>query len=246
MSVHGRPHHGDNIEADLVCEACSTVNDPGTLLCRECGNNLRDQRVRRLIQGAEAEVVESGPSRAAFLRGALTVFAILLVLWVALNVNQIANWVVRAESTARGETFWSGAEAPVFDALLQEIDGHPISPDQVDAAEKGLYQVSGLSGHYILKQNDPYFRAVIGQACVREEGGKLYIVAKLDEGGELRGVGTLDSGNRMSSTLIAYHSGRIILDGVGYATTIGNGQFRCIGMSDMSNDQIDVFAYRIP
>ena len=53
MQVNPQDHHEhvEHLDADAVCEACDTVNPEGTLLCKTCGNNLRDQRARRMKAG---------------------------------------------------------------------------------------------------------------------------------------------------------------------------------------------------
>ncbi|MCX5757207.1 MAG: hypothetical protein NTU83_01615, partial [Candidatus Hydrogenedentes bacterium] len=51
----------ERIDADAVCEKCGTVNPEETLLCKTCGNNLRDQRLHRVqSEPSEEAVREAG------------------------------------------------------------------------------------------------------------------------------------------------------------------------------------------
>jgi len=42
------PEYREGIEADAVCAQCGSANPEGTLICKTCGNNLRDQRMLRI------------------------------------------------------------------------------------------------------------------------------------------------------------------------------------------------------
>ena len=42
------PDYHEGIEADAVCAQCGSANPEGTLICKTCGNNLRDQRLMRI------------------------------------------------------------------------------------------------------------------------------------------------------------------------------------------------------
>ena len=55
MQGNSHDHHEavEHLDADAVCEPCGNVNPEGTLLCKTCGNNLRD-----MIQAIEAGQVE--------------------------------------------------------------------------------------------------------------------------------------------------------------------------------------------
>jgi hypothetical protein len=74
------------IDADAVCEQCSTVNPAGTLLCKTCGNNLRDQRMRRLAADEGMEAVHASDRPIRMLTGLLVVLGLLAILWAAINV----------------------------------------------------------------------------------------------------------------------------------------------------------------
>ena len=45
---HQHLPEGERLDADAVCGSCGTVNPEDTLLCKSCGNNLRDQRQTRI------------------------------------------------------------------------------------------------------------------------------------------------------------------------------------------------------
>ena len=43
-----RQHSAERVDADAVCARCGAVNPEDSLLCKVCGNFLRDLRGRRL------------------------------------------------------------------------------------------------------------------------------------------------------------------------------------------------------
>ncbi|HOJ68818.1 MAG TPA: hypothetical protein PLH06_08470, partial [Candidatus Hydrogenedentes bacterium] len=80
------------LDADAVCAQCGMVNPEGTLLCKNCGNNLRDQRMLRLqadeaLQGRET----AAEQRNTFLRNALGVLGVLVLLYLGLNASSLMN-----------------------------------------------------------------------------------------------------------------------------------------------------------
>ena len=88
-------HH--TLDADAVCGACGTVNPEGTLICKQCGNNLRDQRHQRM-HAADAEIgVDTAQSRRRIIDIGLGVFGILVVAWAVINVlnGNIDRWASR-------------------------------------------------------------------------------------------------------------------------------------------------------
>lgn len=92
----------EHLDADAVCELCGNVNPEGTLLCKQCGNNLRDQRSRRMhTTGGPTSVVESSFSISRIVRGVVIVFGICAVLWVALEaVSTIETWLMSGVQSA--------------------------------------------------------------------------------------------------------------------------------------------------
>ena len=89
--------HVERIDADAVCIKCGTVNPEDTFLCKVCGNNLREQRARRVSGATEVDIDAFEDSRSQWLRRALLAMAILYVVWVAINVsnNNIEEWLLR-------------------------------------------------------------------------------------------------------------------------------------------------------
>ena len=67
------------IDADTVCEKCATVNPEETLLCKSCGNNLRDQRIERMARGGAIELGDVGESKFRILTGVLITIGFVLI-----------------------------------------------------------------------------------------------------------------------------------------------------------------------
>lgn len=201
MNQHLDTHDGvEHHDYDAVCEACDEVNPPGTLLCKTCGNNLRDQQQRRFAnQGApelQDESLLKQPRR--FLAALLSVFGIVVIIWVALNKDNIFQWLTDAQMTGTvggsaesAERFWTGESASVFDDMLRALERAPITAEEVSAAE--FAQTGELTtGRYYLKDGNYDGAVIIGQAYVYCDENEIYFVAKIPPGYEIRGTANYD------------------------------------------------------
>jgi len=187
----------EGLEADAVCQQCGAVNPEGTLICKTCGNNLRDQRMLRIQADQMLEGdVKAGQSSVFVLRG-LSVIAILLLLWFSLNVGKITSMLTSAEPTAEENTvsanpkiFWSGTSAPVFAAMQESLAAKMPSPAQADAARMNLISVTGntiAAGNYVIFERLGTTLRYAGAAAVEVDGNIWRYNASLLDGVEIRG-----------------------------------------------------------
>ena len=120
----------EQIDADAVCEQCGLVNDEGTLLCKVCGQNLRDQRARRLANAQGTEAFEDRISRVRLLTGLLVTLGLLSIVLVVLNIENIeASLVQRLSSDTSSDTggLWTGQSSAIYAALQRELEEYPTS-----------------------------------------------------------------------------------------------------------------------
>ena len=95
----------ETLDADAVCAQCNTVNAEGTLLCKVCGTNLRDQRAIRLSADQALDLGNSGQRRRAWLSGILFVLAIGLIISTLINQELIVEWLIDAGRPSGPEFF---------------------------------------------------------------------------------------------------------------------------------------------
>jgi len=250
----------DRIDADAVCEACGTVNPEETLFCKSCGNNLRDQRVNRITDGRGIEELAADTAPPAqWLSKALTVLGILLVIWSAINVanGNIEKWLTSTEhSLVSGPSparLWKGLDGDVYDALAKQIAEHTITVDEINAAGKAAPQGPEFEGLYFLKNSSAANGAMIGQAAVKEEGGRVFFVAKLSRGAEIRGELDVSAANPKTVSA-GMKVGKQILPAYGMAQKLQDGVFACYGQqnavdeetADADTPTVSAVAYRLP
>jgi hypothetical protein len=246
----GMVEHPDlHIEADAVCEQCSSVNPPGTLLCKMCGNNLRDQRTRRLSADGPAIVMEDTMRPRRVLAGLLIVLGLLLVLWTAFSVSKIESLLTRglerASSTADPESYWTSSAATIYDDLAKEMKDRPISDQEARMALMQSNLTSGFDGRYVLKRSEEAFAPVIGQAIVRTVGESVYFVAFVLRENEFRGEARLTSPTILEVKLVGANTPG------GYRGAYGVAQITpkflyCSGYTMESETLIEGFAFRVP
>jgi len=232
----------EHIDADAVCEQCSTVNPAGTLLCKTCGNNLRDQRMRRLAadEGIEAVHVRDRPIR--MLTGLLVVLGLLAILWAAINVynGTIENWLTNRITETQTDDgidpnqFWSGSDASLYEEMSRELRENPITDEEAAAGPSA--GGTTLDGRYVVRShraNSP----IAGLALVRTRGGTIHFVAQFGRIVELRGRVASDSDSQFEADQAGAMWGDTVLDAYGIARLQPDGSFSCAGRVSGSGDR---------
>lgn len=246
---HG-PGHG-HLDADAVCAQCNNVNPEGTLICKVCGNNLRDQRMMRL---ASDDVLERGgdftPGRGR-LRGALGVLGLLLVLWTMLNIDTIETWLVRAQAYSAGgaAALWRGPDAALHDQLLTVVQGTRYANAEIREAFEALTAPDpdeSLDGIYAVVRVGPLGARRLGIAAVREMDGVYVFTAELDGGGEVRG-----RARRQRNAYVVNWEDAGALYGGAYSAVSGvalarpGGDFDCFGQAEAIEGNFEFQAFRL-
>ena len=238
---HPRP---EALDADAVCAQCSTVNAEGTLLCKVCGNNLRDQRMIRLAADQAMDLEQSGRRRRSWISGIMFLLAIGLIVSTLMNQDMIVEWLVSSGETAQANTeaLWSGDYDSYFSELLAELSARQVTEESARAALALEAPASELlDGTYALFVDDVF----AGSAQVSVYEDIIYFVAVLDSGDEVRGIAGAQ-GNYYASlpeSAAVRDRGRIG-EVRGVAMPRGNGVLECIG--DANNEQVNFVAYQLP
>jgi len=261
------PQRFQAVDADAVCEQCGTVNDDGTLLCRVCGQNLRDQRARRLAGVQAPDMGEAKVSRVRIFTGVLSVAGILLVILIVLNLPRIEAVLTSELSEAPiasvgSEALFSGPDAAIYDNLLAELNDYPSTRAQVqDAIETPLAEAT-YNGRYVLMPAGALTPdRAIGEAAVSRRGNRVYFVALISQPFmEIRGSALLEEvqndGEEAAIRPVVRNSAGYIdengteLRGFGLAEPLATGGHRVFVIQDAGNEeetgqQTQVFAYRI-
>ena len=244
----GVEHH----DYDAVCEACDEVNPPGTLLCKTCGNNLRDQQQRRFaVQGApvlQDESLLKQPRR--FMAALLSVFGILLIIWTMLNLvnGNIEEWLTEAHmssastgSSENVERFWTGESAAVYDDMLRALERAPVTAEDVANAE---FAQTGqpTTGRYYLKEGNFDSAAIIGSAYVYCDEEEIYFVAKIPPGYEIRGLATYE----LQALEVGIQYQGQYARALGQAQVLDDGSIACYGEAGPDSIIYQAVGYFVP
>lgn len=231
----------EHFDADAVCEQCSTVNPAGTLLCKTCGNNLRDQRMRRLTadEGMDAAHASDRPIRV--LTGLLVVFGLLAILWAAINVwnGNVENWLTNRIEVTETKTsidpaqFWTGDDASVYDTMSRELRDNPISEAEAALSPEAS---ETLDGRYTIRENAPGSR-LVGGALVQTRGNTVYFVAQIGRLVEIRGKVPVNGDGQYEAEQIGVEWGNSVLDAYGVARRQPTGNFTCVGVISDTGDR---------
>lgn len=248
----------EQIDADAVCEQCSSVNDEGTLLCKSCGNNLRDQRNRRIAQTGGPDLISDGKSKFQLLTGLLVVFGILAVFYAVWNIDRIEAYMTESLSTRTApgsEDFWTGSQASVYDAMLQDLQDNP-TPQNVRKVTLDNPQVErSYSGRYLLiRPGELTTNRIIGEANLKRLGDKIHFVflSQRDDT-EARGYAQFESSeNSDTMNVIVRQTAEVRINGVSYIATgvsipINVGGHTCYVTRDSDSDRqpFEALAYRV-
>jgi len=247
----GMAEHSDlHIEADAVCEQCSTVNPAGTLLCKSCGNNLRDQRTRRLSAAGPVIPMEDTGRPRRLLAGLLTVLGLLVILWVAFNVTSIEAMLTRGfeetSDAADPESLWNSSAASVYDDLAKELAERPITELEQQMALTQSNLSTGFDGRYVLKRSEEPFAPVIGYAIVKTQGESVFFDAVVLRENEFRGEARVMSSSLLQADLVGVKTPNAYLEAYGVGQ-VSPGKFDCRGYTTATEETpFEVIAYHVP
>ena len=239
---------GMGMDADAVCAECGTVNPEDTLLCKTCGNNLREQRARRVAE--QAELLLGTPARhSEWLKIGLFLLAALVVVYTALNSGRIARMMVGAEDPSNPRIFWS-REGEIHEEMLSELRLNPVTAEEIVAVRENPEPLERLtSGRYVLVGDAGDIEGeVVGTAVVRVVEDGAYFAANLPLGVQVRGF-ALSEGNRwmVGEEMAGVREGkRRYYPGFGRAVVQRAGTVRCEVQSDVSPRRYTVLAYYVP
>ena len=243
MDYQAGDAHQEKLDADAVCIQCGTVNAEGTLLCKVCGNNLRDQRVRRLASDQALESATSGPRRKVWASAVLFVLAVVLIISTLFNQQMIVSWLmdVQADTRLGPSDLWDGGPSAALNELADELSAEIPTEEQVLQALEAPSPGDSMSGKYVLFSDEQY----VGVANVREVGNTLQLVAVLGSGEELRGLATLQGDYYvMVPESGGVDTGRRVIAVQGVLSPVASGVVECVG--DDSRTRFSCMAYRLP
>lgn len=244
----GAPPQAGTVEVDAVCERCGTVNPEETLLCKSCGNNLRDQRARRLSSVRNYDDLAPSQPKTRWLTHLLTVFGLLIILWTALNVGRVENWLVSAQNPVAftGEEFYTGPAASTFDRMAAELERNPISQGHVNQAMSQPANPEGYEGRFAIMRRGLTGPEYLGQALVLKDGDDLLFVARLEEGMEIRGLAQLDANGVAQAGEIGIRFGKEHTPAQGFAQRTAQLGYLLYGVTAYSGGGYEAVAYAIP
>lgn len=251
----GQDYQFEQVDADAVCEQCSTVHAEPTLICKTCGNNLRDQRTRRISGDQPMPVgVGDGISRFRLFTTILSGLGILIILLVVISIDDIEQWLVGIqveEETGFVGDVWSGPGSEIYETLEIDLDTNPVTrAEERDALENPVIDDS-FHGRYVLSGSTGLQgNAVVGYANLNRRGDTVYFVAKLDRGLRIRGFAELRTNEAGEVSPVAINSASALLGGAdylawGYAQRNEDGSHTVFGQSAFDDRTHGVLAHRV-
>lgn len=193
-----------------------------------------------------------------WLLGILSGVGALLVLIVALRVNDIADYMVSGSIGSNGvDSMWRGDTATRYTALRDELRARPAPAEDeivaamtpVAASEEGA-EVPAVDGFFVvLPVGATASAAPLGVAAVRtEEDGPIF-VAILSSGEEVRGRASLRSTSMLTAEAdhCAMFTQNTYMPVYGFASREESGSYALWGQFQVSEDDLLGFvAYRLP
>jgi hypothetical protein len=234
----------EKLDADAVCAQCNTVNAEGTLLCKVCGNNLRDQRTRRLQADQAMDMEHTGQRRRAWLSGSFFVLAIVLIISTLLNQELIVDWLINVQEPTEPSLaeLWTGDYDAYFRPMVKELDLAGVDDESAAAALMEAPTSTELEGLYALYDGETF----IGAANVRLEGDEVYFVAQVNGGEEVRGVARAELNHYIALpdySAVSVRRGRL-KSITGVALPQGDGVLECKGST--GSERVTILAHRLP
>lgn len=245
----------ETIDADAVCGQCGKENPEGTLLCRYCGNNLRDQRLLRLAADTMMAGEEKSQERRTFLLGAVTVLGLLFVLWLGINISGISARLTSVPEnegaptiTLRPFVFWDGADAAVYAALERSLNDNFPTASQAETVRMNPAANPSAEGAFVLFERLGTSATFVGGTVVKMEGDRYYFVARLLDGSEIRGTGRKDAATGHFGaewTDVGIRRNDSYYAGSGVLTVSPDGGFSIMAKADFSDRTYQAMAYSL-
>ena len=239
------------VDADAVCEQCGTVNPEGTLICKTCGNNLRDQRNRR-ITGEHVQLMGGGISGFRIFTGLLTVLGIVLVILVASNVQNVEAWLTGVQTQGQRSAqaqLWTGRDDAIYDQMQEELDQYPSTDRQREVAVANPLDEDSYNGRYALALRSGGGKMnVIGEASLSRRGTKVFFVANINRSDtEIRGFAEFqgDRQRLVSNRTAGIRTNGKEYIGFGFSEKLAGGGHLCLAQTSLNPGPVEVRAYRI-
>lgn len=253
MEPFAPPQYREGIDADAVCGQCGTANPEGTLLCKTCGNNLRDQRLLRMAADQMLDAEAEGTGKPSILFAALPILGLLVLLWLGLNAGRISSMLTTAGESAEDyiaqtdpQAFWTGEGHETYDALQQSLDSRFPSFSDAEAVRlESTPSGTFTDGVYVLYERRGTTERFAGAAAVRFQDGTWYYVVQLNGQIQIRGKAL-----ETEQVLVSQWDQAGMLHGGSYYAAAGqaylmpDGRINVSGTTDFDAAQYASAAYR--
>ncbi|MCX8064419.1 MAG: hypothetical protein N3G21_04525 [Candidatus Hydrogenedentes bacterium] len=242
------PSH--RIDADAVCVQCGTVNPEGTLICKSCGNNLRDQKRIRMQAEEELKIGEELPSPRNIMLGVITVVGAIIVVIAGFNADRIMLWLVGAsEVVYSSEGMWTGSLGRQLNSLTQDLKNQMIASSRIYSAIKNPINSNEIEGLYVVAVSDADNNFVpVGKAILKSYTDNEYLFsALLDNGAQIRGVARKQEHRLIASWDRASCEWGDVRGAVsGIVTKREDGRYEGYGGYEKGNANFEFYAFKLP
>lgn len=239
----------ERVDADAVCARCGSINPEDTLICKVCGNNLRDQRAARLARGPVEEVLPEVVERRRWLSGILALAGGVLIVGALFNLNRIEGGLVEILAGSSGPQLglWSGEDGQVLTQLASELTTQPLTDEQIQEAMLSPLPVDDFSGRYVLAVRDDAEGILpVGEAVVQQDGETYYFAGRSGTT-EVRGKATVNSSGFLVAAwgFAGYRLGSEEHPVRGAAGRIESGGLECYGEVENEEAGYNFIAYPV-
>jgi len=238
------------IDADAVCVQCGTVNPEGTLICRKCGNNLRDQRRLRLQAEEQLRVGEESLSTRKIVWGIIAFIGAIFIVIAGLNADSIMMWLVSSSSgfSFSTESPWSGELGKQLSILERDLKAQIIASNQIYAAIQRPVNSENFEGVFIIavRNVDGTF-APVGKAIVKPTEDKYLFVALLDNEAQVRGFAQKQNERFVvywENASCEWNAQRGSASGI--VSRREDGRYEGYGGTELTNENFEFYAFKLP
>ena len=244
------------IDADAVCGQCGRVNPEGTLICKGCGNNLRDQRLLRMAADQMLTGEEEAAKRRSMLKSGLTVLGILVVIWFAMNAGRVMGFVVPGSVTdssgasanavpIQPALLWESQENSGFESMAASLKGRYPSESEAETARLNPPSDATPAGYFALFEKVGTTERFVGAAYAVQEASEVRYVAAFNDGTEARGKATIGENTALNTD---WHMGGVQREGkyfaaAGAAIPQTDGTFQVVARSEVVPRILQAIAY---